>query len=306
VCDRTAVLPAQLVRWMIRFSFDDQDFFVLDPVRYAHALGERGLTTLRGEVERRRDRGEPSFAVTYTIERLAVIDGDFDQIVMLLGGDLSRPYQFIQIAEAMEELGCDDLVLEWALRGINVTEGWQVARLYDLAVAAHIRRGDAADPLHLRLEQHERMPSLATYELLREATDPSRWEELRAAARETLGSSDRGGLVDVLLADGEPDAAWALTVSDPVWDPGPQRWLRLAKAREPESAADALTVYLRLADLALETTRDTGGGRHSWRCWIEPLLPDRPGESSGWVLPMFPLWALGCQPRKEMSHGIDG
>ena len=91
----------------------------------------------------------------------------------LLGGDLSRPYQFIQVAEAMEELGRDDLVLDWALRGISETAGWQVARLYDLAVAVHVRRGDVADHFRLRLEQHERMPSLATYDLLRDATDPS-------------------------------------------------------------------------------------------------------------------------------------
>jgi uncharacterized Zn finger protein len=39
-----------------------------------------------------------------------------------------------------------------------------------------------------------------------------------------------------------------------VWDPGSQRWLRLAKAREAGPPADALTVYLCLADLALETT----------------------------------------------------
>lgn len=39
-----------------------------------------------------------------------------------------------------------------------------------------------------------------------------------------------------------------------MWDPGSQRWLRLAKAREAGPPADALTVYLCLADLALETT----------------------------------------------------
>ena len=253
VCDSTDVVPTQLARWMIRFGFDDQDFFVVDPVRYADALGERGLTAFRDEVQRRRGCGATSFGVTYATERLAVLDRDLDQIVILLGGDLSHPYQFIRVAEAMEELRNDDLVLDWALRGIEETDGWQVTRLYDLAVAAHVRRGDAAEQLRLRQEQYERMPSPATYGLLRKATDPKHWEEVRAGVRETLGSIDRGGLVDVLLSDGEPDAAWTLAMSDPHWDPGPQRWLRLAKAREAASPADAFNVYLSLADLALET-----------------------------------------------------
>jgi uncharacterized Zn finger protein len=59
--------------------------------------------------------------------------------------------------------------------------------------------------------------------------------------------------VDVLLADGEPEAAWRVPVTNPDWDPGPQRWMRLAEAREVAAPGDALNVYLRLADLQLET-----------------------------------------------------
>lgn len=68
-----------------------------------------------------------SFAAKYAEERLAVLDGDVDGIVRILGGDLSAPYQFIRVAEAMEELGRDDDVLAWATRGIAETSGWQVA-----------------------------------------------------------------------------------------------------------------------------------------------------------------------------------
>jgi len=40
----------------------------------------------------------------------------------------------------------------------------------------------------------------------------------------------------------------------PDWDPGPQRWVSLAEAGEASAPGDALDVYLRLADLQLETT----------------------------------------------------
>ena len=69
-----------------------------------------------------------------------------------------------------------------------------------------------------------------------------------------MAEHDLGGLVDVLLSDGELEAAWQVPRTHPDWDPGPQRWMRLAEAREGSAPGDALDVYLRLADLQLETT----------------------------------------------------
>ena len=118
-CDAGSADPIKLARWMVRFRFDDQDFFEVDPVRYADALGDLGLAAYRREVKQRVEAGGgDSFAATYAQERLAVLDGDAEALVGLLGGDLSRPYQFIRVAEAMAELGRDDDVLSWATRGI--------------------------------------------------------------------------------------------------------------------------------------------------------------------------------------------
>ena len=255
-CDAGTADPLKLARWMVRFRFDDQDFFEVDPVRYADALGELGLAAYRREVTQRVEAGGgDSFAATYAQERLAVLDGDTEALVGLLGGDLSRPYQFIRVAEAMAELGRDDDVLSWATRGIAETSGWQVAQLYDLAVGVHTRRGEDQEVLRLRREQHQRMPSSSTYGLLRTGAEACGvWPAERPAARAVLAEHDLGGLVDVLLADGEPEAAWQVPGTHPDWDPGPQRWIRLAEARETSAPGDALDVYLRLADLQLETT----------------------------------------------------
>ena len=114
-CDAGVADPVKLAQWMVRFCCEDQDFFEVDPVRYADALEEPGLAWYRGEIGRRRDRGGSSFAVRYAEERLAVLDGDTDAIVALLGGDLSSPYQFVRVATAMVELGRDDDVLAWAI-----------------------------------------------------------------------------------------------------------------------------------------------------------------------------------------------
>ena len=255
-CDGGQADPIKLARWMIRFGFDDQDFFEVDPVRYAKALGELGLAAYRREVKERTAAGRGrSFAAKYAQERLAILDGDTEGIVRLLGGDLSRPHQFIRVAEAMAELGRDDDVLAWATRGIEQSNGWQVAQLYDLAAGVRTRRGQHDEVLQLRRQQHQQMPSSSTYRLFHRAAEDCRvWPSERDGALAVLAERDLGGLVDVLLDDGEPDSAWQVPQGHPEWDPGRQRWMRLAEAREPSAPGDAFDVYVRLADVELETT----------------------------------------------------
>jgi hypothetical protein len=208
-CDAGNADPIKLARWMVRFRVDDQDFFEVDPVRYAHALGELGLAAYRREVKQRVEAGGgDSFAAKHARERLAVLDGDTEALIRLLGGDLSRPHQFIRIAEAMAELGRDDDVLSWATRGITESSGWQVAQLYDIAVGVHTHRGEDQEVLRLRRDQHRRMPSSSTYSLLRSAAEACGvWPTERPTARAVLAEHDLGGLVDVLLSDGELEAA---------------------------------------------------------------------------------------------------
>lgn len=247
VCDARVADPVKLAAWMVRFRCQDQDFFEVDPVRYATALGEQGLAAYRRKLAARDAEG--SFAVRWARERLAVLDGDTEAIIALLGGDLSAPHQFIKVCEAMAELGRDDDVLAWARRGIAGTQGWQVARLYDLACEVHERRSAGPEILALRREQHERMASAATYRALRHAADALHaWELERDAARQALRRRDRGELVDALLEDGDADGAWMAAAEDPAWDPGRTRRARLAEARETTRPDEALACYLRLVD----------------------------------------------------------
>ena len=155
-CDAGVSDPLKLAAWMVKFSCEDQDFFELDPVRYAQALGEPGLSAYRQAIAQHSDR---LFAVRWARERLAVLDGDTQAIITLLGEDLTKPHQFIRVSEAMAELGRDDDVLSWALRGIAETDGWQLDKLYDLACGVHERRAAPLEVLALRREQHERMAS---------------------------------------------------------------------------------------------------------------------------------------------------
>ncbi len=262
-CGAGVADPVALARWMVRFTFDDQDFFVVDPVAYRDALGDRGLEAYRKEVGKRSLPAEvallrrdlwgpfPSFAARYAAERLAVVDQDAERLVELLGGDLSSPHQFTRVTEAMVELGRDDEALDWARRGIAETDGWQITELYALVADLLDRRGDTDAVLKLRREQHERIPSSSTYALLQEvASAQGGWDSERDAARDVLAARDPGGFVDVLLSDGDVDQAWTVA-TDGEWSPHAGQWKRLAEAREPTDPAAALGVYLRLADEVL-------------------------------------------------------
>jgi hypothetical protein len=280
-CDAGGADPVALAGWMVRFGFDDQDFFEVDPVRYAGALGEDGLAAYRAAVAARHDG--TAFAVRYARERLAILDRDVDALVRLLGGDLSTPYQFIRVAGAMRELGLDDEALAWAKRGIAQTSGWQVSQLYDLACDVHARREESLEVLALRRTQHERMPSSSTYRALRttaEALDA--WPLERDAARATLQRADPRGFVDALLGDGEIELAWSAAAAVPPDALGADLWLRLAESSERERPADALAVYQRIADEVLERA-----DRRAYRSAVQILKRARAAAQAAGALDAF-------------------
>jgi len=254
-CDAGVADPTKLARWMIRFRFEDQDFFEVDPVRYADALGEHGLRAYRQAVA--ESASPRSFAARYAHERLAILDGDIDELVRLLGGDLSGAHQFQRVAEAMVELDRPDLALDWATRGIDKTSGWQIANLYDLACKLHVRAGTPSEALRLRRAHHERSPSGSTYGALRSAAGAcDAWHLERDAARQALERSDRRAFVSVLLDDGDDELAWEAASRSVHAEIGQELLLRLADRRQSSHPSEALTVYTRVVDeILVETDR---------------------------------------------------
>ncbi len=270
VCDGGVADQVALAKWMVRFTFEDQDFFVVDPVRYAVALGEEGLSVYRAEVTRRAigvgDR-ERSFAERYSRQRLAIIDRDVPALIEELGGDLSSPHQFSRVVEAMLELDDPDAALEWAQRGIAETDGWQVAKLYDLAASILSDRGEDDGVFRLRLQHHQRMPSGSTYRSLRTAAEVTgRWSDVRSDARELLEARSPGDYIDALLADHDTAEAWTAAMSNAAWQLDDRQWERLAAERESDDPAAAFDVYLRLADSALQAAN-----RNAYRTAVRHL-----------------------------------
>ena len=251
-CDAGVADPIRLANWMIRFRTTEQDIFEPDPVRYRAALGEHGLAEFRRQLAAQPDQKD--LGVQYARERLAVLDGDIDAIVTLFGEDLSTPYQFVRVAEAMAELGRDQETLEWALRGIEETRGWQTDKLYDLACDVRAGREEHAESLALRRAQYAQTPTSSTYHQLHTAAEViDAWPLERDAARQVLHQRNPPALIDVLLSDGDADLAWETAQRLPDAHLGDETWLRLAQARQATHPADALPVYWRVIDSVLET-----------------------------------------------------
>jgi hypothetical protein len=296
-CDAGVADPVKLARWMIGFRFSDQDFFEADPVRYRAALGEVGLVEFRTLLTAQTDQN--GFAARYARERLAVLDGDSAAIVALLGGDLSRPHQFIRVAEAMVELGRDEEAIGWARRGVEQTTGWQTDQLYDIACAAHARREEPAEALALRRAQLGRTPTSSSYRRLRTAAEAIHaWPVECDAARRVLADRNPPGLVDALLDDGEDELAWQTATALPDADLGDHAWLRLAEARQKAHPAQALAVYWRLIDSALETA-----DRRAYTAAVRLLKRARDAAAAGGETDAFQvrLAALHEQHRRRPS-----
>lgn len=139
----TAQVPqTRLADWFFRFHFNDKvDYFQLDPVAYAPALGEKGLTRLRSLVAELRSsvppaepearyssRGYDALLADWFEQRFAVLDRDIEAIIRthLRNGKVAAWYE--DVAEALEEIEEIDHAMEWAERATMFGHGHQSER----------------------------------------------------------------------------------------------------------------------------------------------------------------------------------
>lgn len=248
----------ELAKWFWKFHFnEDVDFFQLDPVAYAPALGDKGIARLRSLVTAYRqqiiatplDAGPYSFdhrefLAGYFERRLAVLDKDFDAIVTTHLREGKAAVHLEEVAEAFEEIGEIDLAIFWAHRALLFDRGHQSARA-----------GNRWWRL-LEQQQPEALPGAARLLF-------DRWPDTTSAARlvEHAGSEAVSHILKTLeqfpdalirfqldtLAD--PKLAWETaqqldTVSDWVWGV-------LAKEYFPINPVASVEVQLRIISVDL-------------------------------------------------------
>lgn len=256
-----AKVPAgKLVDWMFRFQFEgDVDYFELDPVAYAPALGDTGGATYRARLREIEAGLGPRpgaaegwfsshshewFTLDWNAQRLAVLDHDIDAIIRTHAKDRMVAAWLEDTAEAFEEIGEVDLAIDWAKQATDFDRGHQSLKAADYwctLLEAH-RPGDSVEA---RLLVFRRWPSSTTAARLHRAASDD-WPDYREEVMATLAASPRDAVLFALLTLKDVRFAWALAHSLPL--DSDHTWSELIKAYEKVDPLEVLPIHQRLVE----------------------------------------------------------
>ncbi len=259
------VPPAKLVKWMMKFQFDGEvDFFELDPVAYAPALGEPGLRTYRARLDEIRAALPPKpdadtwrdpssharWVLDWNDRRLALLDRDIEAIIRTHARDRRVAAWLQDTAEAFAEINEFDLAIDWAQQATDFSPGHQsqhAAEYWCELLAEH----RPAELLNARLTVFRKWPSSSTATRLHTLAAEA-WPSLAAEVTDTLSAHPAEAVTFTLDTLRDPGLAWQLAhdlnlTNDDVWH-------KLASAYETIDPGAALAIHQRLVDQLLVET----------------------------------------------------
>lgn len=210
--------------------------------------------------------------LSHILENLARRRGDLEAIVAVKRRDLAYPYSYLQIAQLYQEDGQTDRALQWAEDGLKAFPDRIDSRLQDFLVAEYQRRGRFTDAMAMIWKEFTASPCLPTYQKLKtEAERGQKWSEwrersiahiqqqIKQAQKATAQSiswkfRDRSLLVEILLWEGDIDAAWQEAKQGKC---SKQLWLKLADERQKDHPEDALSIYLQEIEPLIQQTNNS-------------------------------------------------
>lgn len=250
------VPSAKLIDWMITFQFGDGevDYFELDPVAYAPALGETGVLAYRRRLaEIERGLGErPSdddqwssahshewFTLAWNARRLAVLDHDIDAIIRTHARDRKVAAWLEDTAEAFEEIGEIELAIDWARQATDFGHGHQSRKAADYWCRL-LQEHRPDDVTGARLAVFRKWPSSTTAAYLHEAAGES-WPGYADEVHSTLTASPRDAVIFVLFTLKDAPQAWNLAHTLELDDGG--TWAELVKVYEKIDPIATLPIH---------------------------------------------------------------
>ncbi|MEV0111245.1 DUF6880 family protein [Nocardia sp. NPDC050799] len=272
---------ARLVAWMMKFQFEGEvDYFELDPLAYAPALGDKGVALYRsalaeiaaglgpeppipqspdsppwhtdhagwrGWAEGRHVRS----TLEWNARRLAVLDRDVDAIIATHARDRKVAAWLTETAVALTEIGHIDLALDWAKAGADFDSGHQAQQAgeYWCRLLAEHR---PTEELAARREVFTRWPSADTAARLYTCAGDG-WPGYRDEILERLSSSPRQAVLFALQTLRDTESAWRLAHSLQLRDA--DTWSRLVTVYEE---IDPLAVLPALTDLVVGELTEAG------------------------------------------------
>ena len=261
------VNPSTLADWMIQFHFGDSDvdYFELDPVAYAPALGDAGMHAFRTKLDdiakglgpeptrSTRWNSEHShewFVLEHLAQRLAVHDRDVEAIIRTHVGDRAVAAWFTDTAKAFEEIGEFDLAIDWAKQATDFGPGHQ-----SQAGGEHwcslLQKHRPEDVLDARLELFRRWPSSLTAARLHDAAGEA-WPECRDEVLASLATSPDDSVRFALSTLKDPEHAWRLAHDLDLTSR--HTWSDLVAAYETVDPVATLPIQAELVENELENT----------------------------------------------------
>ncbi|MFD6856279.1 DUF6880 family protein [Rhodococcus sp. NPDC060090] len=250
----------KLVDWMMKFQFDGEvDYFEIDPVAYAPALGDQGMADYRTrlrEVEAglgaRPSEGErwssphshEWFTLDWNARRLAILDRDIDAIVRTHARDRKVAAWLEDTAEAFEEIGEIDLAIEWAKQATDFDRGHQSLRAADYWCGL-LEKHRPDDLLDARLLVFRRWPSSAAASRVYKSAGEA-WPEYSDEVLSVLAANPSDSVAFALVTLRDARFAWSLAHSLGLGDD--RTWNELAKAYEKVEPLAVLPVHRRLVE----------------------------------------------------------
>lgn len=261
------VKPAKLIDWMVKFQFDDSDvdYFELDVVAYADALGESGVAAYRrrlteieaelGQRPSREDRWQSRhshewFTLDWNAKRLAVLDRDVEAIIRTHAQDQKVAAWLHQTSEALEEIGEHDLAIDWARQATEFDRGHQAfkaAHYWTQLLDAH-RPEDALDA---RVFIFRRWPNSSTAAGLFRASGTV-WPTYNDEVTEALSHQPHDAVSFALDTLEDPQSAWEL--AHELGLESDRDWARLIDVYETIDPMAVLPVHERLVHTELANT----------------------------------------------------
>ncbi|MFP5488496.1 MAG: hypothetical protein ACLGHQ_09355 [Acidimicrobiia bacterium] len=254
------VSPGRLVDWMIKFQFDGVvDYFELDPVADAPALGDVGMKAYRARLDAVRSTLAPEPAETdrwsvpdrherwvleWNDRRLAIHDRDIDAIIRTHARDRKVAAWLQDTAKAFEEIGEIDLAIDWARQAADHHPDHQALHAADYwcELLARHRPGELVAARHVVFN---RWPSATTAARLYGDARTS-WPDYRDEVLATLATRPDQAVLFALHTLKDPHLAWkqaaALRLDDD------HTWAEVAQAYEPIDPRAVLPIHRRLVE----------------------------------------------------------
>lgn len=260
---RARPAATKLVDWMLKFQFDNEcDYFTIDPVAYAPALGAAGMAAYRDKLGERAAALGPRppedqrwssphsgewLTLDWNAQRLAVFDRDVDAIIRTHARDRRVAAWLMDTATALMEIGEVDTAIDWAKQATDFDGGHQARRAADYwcELLAQHRPNELLDA---RVETFRRWPSSTTAGNLYQDARAA-WPDYQDEVFERLTPRPRDAVLFAQLSLKDVPLAWNLARTLGLDDD--RSWSDLAKAYEKLDPVAVLPVYTGLVEREL-------------------------------------------------------